>query len=68
MDRHCENELYELLKSIDVEKDNITMELLKKTQVGKLIKDLSNCDEFEEKSRIVARRIYKTWLKMCRAQ
>jgi len=66
MDWRCDDELYELLKTIDVEKDNITIELLKKTRVGKMIRDLSKCDKFEERSRIVAKKIYRTWLKMCR--
>ena len=67
MDRRCENELYELLKAIDVEKDNITKELLKKTQVGKLMRSLSKCDEFEERSKNLAKKIYRFWRKMWRA-
>jgi len=62
----CDDELYELLKGIDLEKDNITIELLKKTHVGKVIRDLIKCDEFEERSRFLAKRIYRSWLKMCR--
>lgn len=66
MNWRCDDDLYDLLKAIDVEKDNITIELLKKTQVGKMIRKLSRCYEFEERSRIVAKRIYKAWVKMCR--
>lgn len=66
MDWRCDDELYELLKTIDAEKDNITIELLKKTHVGKMIKDLSKCDKFEERSRVLAKRVYRSWLKLCR--
>jgi len=66
MDWRCHDELHELLIRIDLEKDNITIELLKTTHVGKMIRDLSRCDKFEERSRFLAKRIYRSWLKMCR--
>jgi len=67
MDRRCEDELYELLKAIDVEKEKITVELMLETDVGKLIRSLRKCHEFEGRSRNLAERIYQTWRKMCRA-
>jgi hypothetical protein len=67
MDWRCDDELYEFLRGIDTEKDNITIELLKKTQVGKMVRDLSKCGDFEKRSRILAKRIYYTWREMCRA-
>ena len=67
MDWRCDDELYELLKGIYVEKDNITIELLKKTQVGKMIRDFSKSGNFEERSTILAKEIYWSWRNMCRA-
>ncbi len=64
----CEDELYTLVKKIDAEKDNayISLDVLKKTQLGKIMKSLSKCEAIEVRSRKVGRRVYKYWLGMCR--
>jgi len=64
----CEDELYTLVKEIDAQKDNayINLDVLKKTQLGMIMKSLSKCEAIEVKSRKVGRRIYKYWLRMCR--
>lgn len=65
---HCEDELYRLLMEIDAEKDNayLSLDVLKKTQLGKIMKDLSKCEAIEMKSRMLGKRVYKYWLRICR--
>ena len=67
MDFRLDDEFYQLLKIIDAEKDNpyLTPTNLKKTGLGKLMKDLSKRDCFDERSSKMAKRIYRFWRQLC---